>query len=87
MSDPQRDESAQQTANDAAIVGERLTGERDPRDPDGLLTVDQIAGGSHGASPEEGLVIPRDGRMEEPSADATDAAADDEQTFGAGDEG
>jgi hypothetical protein len=73
MSDPQRDESAQHAANDAAIVGERLTGERDGRDPDGLLTVDQITGGSHGASPEEGLSIPRDGRMEEPSADASDA--------------
>jgi hypothetical protein len=74
MSDPQRDESAQQASNDAAIVGERLTGERDARDPDGLLTVDQIAGGSHGASPEEGLSIPRDGRIEEPSADASDAS-------------
>jgi hypothetical protein len=72
MSDPQRDESAEQTSNDKAIVGERLTGERDPQDPDGLLTVDQIAGGSHGASPEEGLSIPKDGRIEEPTADESD---------------
>jgi hypothetical protein len=56
----------------AATIGERLTGERDPRDPDGLLTVDQIAGGSHGASPEEGLRVPRDGRIEEPTADRED---------------
>lgn len=68
MSDPQRDENAQAPAGEAASVGERLTGEHDPRDPDGLLTVDQIAGGSHGASPEEGLHIPRDGRIEEPTA-------------------
>jgi hypothetical protein len=33
------------------------------------LTVDQIAGGAHGATPEEGLRIPRDGRIEEPTAD------------------
>lgn len=85
MSDPQRDESAphdesaQLPANDAAIVGERLTGERDPRDPDGLLTVDQITGGSHGASPEEGLSIPRDGRMVEPSADVTDDLTSDDE--------
>lgn len=64
----QRDDSAQQAAGDAAIVGERLTGERDPRDPDGLLTVDQVAGGTHGATPEEGLSVPRDGRIEEPTA-------------------
>jgi hypothetical protein len=51
----------------AASVGERLTGERDPRDPDGLLTVDQIAGGSHGASPEDGLRVPRGDRIEEPT--------------------
>ena len=59
-------------ANGSATIGERLTGERDPRDPDGLLTVDQIAGGSHGASPEEGLRVPRDGRIEEPTADQGD---------------
>ncbi|RWZ59160.1 hypothetical protein ELQ92_12865 [Labedella populi] len=71
MSDPQRDESGEPAVNDPAkdpaIVGERLTGERDAQDPDGLLTVDQIAGGSHGASPEEGLRVPRDGRIEEPT--------------------
>lgn len=75
MTDHERDENETPAAendtatNDAATVGERLTGERDPRDPDGLLTVDQIAGGSHGASPEEGLRVPRDGRIEEPTAD------------------
>lgn len=61
------------SASAAATVGERLTGERDARDPDGLLTVDQIAGGAHGASPEEGLKVPRDGRIEEPTADGPDA--------------
>jgi hypothetical protein len=60
------------SSSTAATVGERLTGERDPRDPDGLLTVDQIAGGSHGASPEEGLRVPRDGRIEEPTAEETE---------------
>lgn len=73
MSDPQRDDSDQQAAGDAATVGERLTGERDPRDVDGLLTVDQIAGGSHGASPEEGLRVPQDGRIEEPTVGSDDA--------------
>ncbi len=76
MSDLERDPSSQESSeddasngaengasNDAAIVGERLTGEQDPRDPDGLITVDQVAGGSHGASPEEGLELPRDGRI------------------------
>jgi hypothetical protein len=58
--------------NGPATVGERLTGEHDPRDPDGLLTVDQIAGGAHGATPEEGLRVPRDGRIEEPTADPED---------------
>ena len=38
-------------------MGERLTGEHDPRDPDGLLTVDQIAGGTHGASPERNFTL------------------------------
>lgn len=64
-------------ANRAATVGERLTGQRDPRDPDGLLTVDQIAGGSHGASPEDGLRVPRDGRIEEPTADPADPSAEE----------
>jgi len=58
--------------NDAASVGERLTGESDPRDPDGLLAVDQIAGGSHGAKPEDGLQVPRGDRIEQPTADPED---------------
>jgi hypothetical protein len=70
MSEPERDDREPDAANGPATVGERLTGERDPRDPDGLLTVDQIAGGSHGASPEQGLRVPKDGRIEEPTADA-----------------
>jgi hypothetical protein len=27
---------------DKSTIGERLTGERDPKDPDGLLTVDDV---------------------------------------------
>lgn len=69
MTHAQHDEDEHPERNDAATVGERLTGENDPRDPDGLLTVDQIAGGAHGASPEDGLTVPRGDRIEEPTAD------------------
>lgn len=72
MTDAQHDQEDHHEGNRQATVGERLTGEHDPRDPDGLLTVDQIAGGTHGASPEDGLSVPRGDRIEEPTADDED---------------
>jgi hypothetical protein len=41
---PPDHEDKPETGNGPAKVGERLTGEQDPKDPDGLLTVDGTEG-------------------------------------------
>ncbi|WP_368496209.1 hypothetical protein [Herbiconiux sp. A18JL235] len=40
--------------DDKAQLGARLTGERDPRDPDGLLTLDDVTTGAEGDANGDG---------------------------------